>query len=213
MSPLYFPATERNRQPIWEILRPRLQPGGTYLEVASGSGEHLAYFAQQPEGRQVSWIPSDPVAEHRLSIADWCQQLPQVARPLDIDCRQPRWQGVGEVDGMLAINMVHIAPWSACVGLFAGAARHLSVRGWLYLYGAYFCADVHTAPSNLAFDHSLRQQNAEWGVRQLEQVSQLALEVGLVLVQRTPMPANNLSLLFQRERDFARSLEFACGNP
>jgi hypothetical protein len=213
MSRLYFPATERNRQPIWDVLSPRLKPAGTYLEVASGSGEHLAYFAQQSGGRQVRWIPSDPLAEHRLSIADWCQELPHVAAPLDIDCRHPRWQGVDEVDGILAINMVHIAPWSACVGLFAGAARHLSRRGWLYLYGAYFCADVDTAPSNLAFDQSLRQQNPEWGVRQLEQVTALALEVGLVLVQRTQMPANNLSLLFQRERGFARSLESGCGTP
>lgn len=195
MSRLYFPATERNRESIWKVLCPWLRSGGRYLEVASGSGEHLAYFAQQPEGQQVCWIPSDPQLEHRQSITDWCQGLAQVAPPLAIDCRQPDWR-VERLDGILAINMVHIAPWSATLGLLATAARLLEPQGWLFLYGAYFCDDVETAPSNLAFDQSLRSQNPEWGVRRLEDLTQAALEVGLVLVQRVPMPANNLSLRF-----------------
>ena len=195
MSRLYFPATQRNRQPIWELLKPQLRVDGTYLEVASGSGEHISHFASQPEGRRVHWIPSDPSPEHRNSIADWCQDLENVANPLDIDCRQHPWK-VPTLDGILAINLVHISPWSATLGLLTAARHSLRPDGWLYLYGAYFCDDLPTAPSNLAFDRSLREQNPDWGVRHLDEVTQAALDAGLVLIERVPMPANNLSLKF-----------------
>jgi cyclopropane fatty-acyl-phospholipid synthase-like methyltransferase len=196
LSRLYFPATERNRQVILETLRPRLEQAQQVLEVAAGSGEHMAFFAQQLP--QVHWTPSDPVPEHRLSQADWCQDLTNVGPPLELDCLHLPWNCPHPFDAMLAINLLHIAPWSACPGLFQAASDWLKPQGWLYLYGAYLCDDVPTAPSNLAFDESLRWQNPDWGLRRLEEVCEVAEQFGFRLQERHFMPANNLSLFFQR---------------
>ena len=195
MDRLYFPATLRNREAIWEVLSDRVQPGHRVLEVASGSGEHLHHFrSRMPE---VEWLSSDPVPEHRASIRAW---NPQAAAPLALDVCQSEWPVPVGLDGVVAINLLHIAPWSATLGLMAGASRHLGESGWLYLYGAFLRRGRATAPSNLAFDQGLRSQNPEWGLRWLEEVASEAEKVGLLLEKVVEMPANNLSVLFRRRR-------------
>lgn len=192
MAHLYFPATQQNREAIWRVLG-AFCVSGRILEVASGSGEHLQFFRDQAP--HIEWLGSDPVAEHRASIQAW---NPQAPAPLDLDVRVADWPIDSPLDGMVAINLLHIAPWSATLGLLAGAARHLKSGGWLYLYGAYVRLEVATAPSNLAFDQSLRAQNADWGVRQLEAVVSEAEKVGLRLEQVVEMPANNLSVILRK---------------
>lgn len=162
------------------------------LEVASGSGEHLRYFREQRP--RTHWIGSDPLAEHRRSVAAWNPGL----EVLSIDVTSTDWGLARPVDGIVAINLLHISPWSATVGLLAGAARHLVPGGWIYLYGAYFRDDVMTAPSNLAFDQSLRAQNPEWGVRRLEEVVAEATVHGLAHERLVDMPANNCSVVLRK---------------
>ena len=197
MSRLYFPATLRNRYPIWELLGQRLEAGQRVLEVASGSGEHLAFFASQSP--EVDWTPSDPWEPHRLSQASWCQGLANVASPLDLDCLRQPWPLSQQFDAILAINLLHISPWETTEALFRGSWEWLSPGGWLYTYGAYFREEVETAPSNLAFDLSLRGQNPSWGVRRLREVQKVAESQGFSLQSLVEMPANNLSLFFRRE--------------
>lgn len=187
---LYFPATSRNRQPIWDVLS-ALMPCRRILEVASGSGEHLAFFREKrPE---TEWIGSDPSPAHRLSIAAWNTGM----EVLDLDVTSADWPLTAPVDGLIATNLLHISPWSAAVGLMSGAGRYVVEGGWLYLYGAYFRHDRVTAPSNISFDQGLRSQNPEWGVRQLEEVVALAAEHGLALEKVVDMPANNYSVVFR----------------
>ncbi len=195
----YAPATQRNRQPILEVLRRVLPANGNILEIASGTGEHAAFFAPLLSPRQ--WIPSDPDAFLRESIEAWRQACPSdnLQPPLDIDAREPFWQveakGIA-IAAIININMIHITPWSACLGLMAGAGRLLKVGGILYLYGPYQQGGTHTAPSNRGFDETLRHQNAQWGVRHLEDVITAAEQQGLTLLETVPMPANNLSVVF-----------------
>jgi SAM-dependent methyltransferase len=189
---LDFPATWRNRDAIFSVLREWLPPDGVVLEVASGSGQHVAYFAQQcPE---LTWLTSDPDPAHRASIRAWA---PQLAEPLALDVHDEPWPVVKLVDVVLAINLLHIAPWSACEALFRGAASVLKPGGLLYLYGAYRRGGAHTSVSNAEFDAGLRAQNAHWGVRDLEAVTETAERHGFRLRQVTEMPANNLSVLFE----------------
>lgn len=188
---LYFPATAENRQAIWGVLAPLVASApGPILEIASGSGEHLAYFRHLSP--QASWQGSDPDAQHRASIQAW---NPTFAPPLDLDATS--WSSPEIWGGLVAINLLHISPWEATVGLFRGAARHLHPQGWLYLYGAYLRKDRPNAPSNLAFDRSLRQQDPAWGVRWLEDVVAEAELHHLRLDSITDMPANNFSLIFR----------------
>jgi SAM-dependent methyltransferase len=197
MERLYFPATQGNRQPIWETLKPRLPAVGRILEIASGSGEHLAHFAERSPN--IQWTPSDPEPAHRASQAAWCRELTNVEAPLNLDCLQQPWPlHQTSWDGILAINLIHISPWEVTSELFKGAQRWLKPDGWLYLYGAYLCQDTPTAPSNLAFDQQLRAQNPLWGVRKIEEVQEVAKSFGFRLTQRTQMPSNNLSLFFSR---------------
>ena len=197
MERLYFPATVGNRQPIWEVLEPWLNDSAKVLEIASGSGEHLAHFAERAP--KVEFTPSDPHPSHRESQVAWCQHLPNVMAPIDLDCLKQPWPlGEGRWDAMLAINLIHIAPWQVTTELFRGADHWLNANGWLYLYGAYLCEDTPTAPSNLAFDQQLRSQDPLWGVRQLEQVQAVADQFGFQLTERIAMPSNNLSLFFTR---------------
>jgi SAM-dependent methyltransferase len=194
---LTSPSVARNRGPILEVLR-RVLPGtGTVLEIASGTGEHAVHFAAAL--RQLTWQPTDQdehalnsIAAHRIASG-----LPNLLLPLWLDASAPDWP-VDQADAIVAINMVHISPWQATQGLMAGAGRVLPPGGVLYLYGAYKENGAHTAPSNEAFDQNLRRRNPEWGVRDLEEVANLAGEHGLELVERIPMPANNLSLVFRR---------------
>jgi hypothetical protein len=190
---LYAPATGRNRQPILDVLGPRLPANGLVLEVASGSGEHVVFFAQacphlvfQPSG-------------HRASTDAWTSTLglSNVRPAIALDAAAEPWPVEG-ADAVLCINMIHIAPWTAAVGLMRGAARVLPPGGMLHLYGAHKQGGRHTASSNEAFDRSLRAQNPEWGVRDLEAVVELATTHGFPAPIVEQMPANNLSLLFRK---------------
>jgi SAM-dependent methyltransferase len=192
------PAVFRNRSPIFDVLRTILPPSGLVLEIASGSGEHITYFAKQLPG--LAWQPSDPSPSARASIAAWAaaDRLTNVRAPIDIDASASAWP-VSEVDAILAINMVHISPWSATLGLMREAGRLLLSGGLLYLYGPFIQADVTLASSNAAFDEDLRQRNVEWGLRRLGDVEGKAEEAGLELKSVIEMPANNLSLVFRHK--------------
>jgi hypothetical protein len=200
----YAAATQRNRQPILEVLWRVLPPAGNILEVASGTGEHAAFFAPRLCPRQ--WIPSDSNPQLRESIAAWREYCgaENLQPPLALDVRESIWEverlGI-PLAAIVNINMIHIAPWEACLGLMAGAGRLLSIGGILYLYGPFQQGGKPTAASNLAFDASLRAQNSGWGVRNLEDVAAAAAARGLKLVETVPMPANNLSLVFQLLKD------------
>jgi Protein of unknown function (DUF938) len=193
----HAPATARNRQPILDVLRSRLPADGLVLEIASGSGEHVVHFAGAL--RQLVFQPSDPSATARASIDDWAgaSGLANVRPAVALDAEAPTWP-VERAAAVLCSNMIHIAPWSAAIGLVAGASRLLSGDGLLYLYGPYRRAGRHTAPSNDAFDRDLRERNASWGVRDLEAVTELAAAHGFEAPEIIDMPANNLSLAFRR---------------
>lgn len=194
------PAAERNREPILEILKDILPTAGKALEIASGTGQHIAAFAAAFPG--ISWQPSDPDPASRDSIAAWAAKsgLANLAAPLTLDTREAAWDGAvsGPLDAVLCINMIHIAPWAACEGLIRGAGSLLGPGGLLYLYGPYRRENRHTAPSNESFDGWLRGQNKAWGVRDLETVADTASGAGLTLEETHPMPANNFSLIFRR---------------
>ena len=200
----YASATQRNREPILQVLLEVLPPTGTILEVASGTGEHATYFAPRLKPRK--WIPSDTNASLRESIMAWIKHSPSenLHQPLNIDASQPLWQvekeelsEINDISAMVNINMIHISPWSACLGLMAAASRILSPGGILYLYGPYKQYGKHTAPSNAAFDEYLQEQNPEWGVRNLDDVVQVAENNHLTLQKTYQMPANNLSVVFK----------------
>ncbi|PVE23623.1 SAM-dependent methyltransferase [Microvirga sp. KLBC 81] len=194
---LKSPSVARNRDPILAVLRRFLPQAGTVLEIASGTGEHAAYFAAALP--RLTWQPTDQDERALNSIAAHRGDpgLSNLLAPLRLDAAAPDWS-VERADAIVAINMVHISPWRATQGLMAGAGRVLPPGGVLYLYGAYKENGAHTAPSNEAFDADLKRRNPEWGVRDLEQVVDLASTHGLELVERIPMPANNLSLVFRR---------------
>lgn len=190
------PAAQRNRQPILEVLQPRLPAEGLVLEIASGSGEHIVHFAAAAP--HLTFQPSDPDEGARASIDDWVQSLglANVRPALAIDVTSPTWP-VDRAAAVLCSNMIHIAPWEAAVGLIAGAGRLLRADGLLFLYGPYRREGRHTAPSNEAFDLDLKRRNPAWGVRDLEAVAALAAEHGFDPPAIAEMPANNLSLLFK----------------
>ena len=194
----YAPATLRNRAPIAAVLSGWLPARGTVLELASGTGEHALHLAAAfPD---LVWQPSDPAAAHRRSIEAHRRAAgsANLRPPLDIDVTAPAWPLEAPVEVMVCCNMIHIAPWAAAEGLFAGAARYLKTGGGLYLYGPFKRGGRHTAPSNAAFDASLRAQDPAWGLRDLEAVARLATAAGLAAPLVEAMPANNLSLWFAR---------------
>jgi len=192
------PATARNRQPILEVLAPRLPEGARVLEIASGAGEHAVFLAASLPA--VSWWPSDPDPVARESIAAWRAQanLPNLEGPVALDAADLATWPTEPVDAVVCINMIHISPWAATQGLVAGAGRLLPPGGRLFLYGPYIEAGVPTAPSNLAFDDSLKSRNPAWGLRDLADVEALAGASGLVLIERIAMPANNLVVVFEK---------------
>jgi hypothetical protein len=194
---LLSPAVARNRDPILAVLRRHLPAQGTVLEIASGTGEHAAYFA--PQFPQLGWQPTDtdPDALASIEAHRATANAPNLRAPLALDVTAPEWP-VAQADAVVSINMIHIAPWQAAQGLFSGAARLLAASQVLYLYGPFRENGVHTAPSNFAFDASLRAQNPDWGVRDVGDVRALAAEHGFDFVERVAMPANNLSLIFHR---------------
>ncbi len=194
-------STARNREPILEVLRRYVSPGAHVLEIASGSGEHAVFLA--PALDVASWQPTDPDPEARASIDAWREVAGDArvrpAMALDVTCLP--WPALENTpDVVVCINMIHIAPWAACEGLFAGAAGALRDRpsALVYLYGPYRRGGAHTAPSNEAFDASLRARNPAWGVRDLEAVTETAASQGFELVDVVPMPANNFSVLLRR---------------
>jgi SAM-dependent methyltransferase len=199
-------AFHRNHQPIWAVLRKFLAgKSGEVLEAGSGTGQHVVFFAQLTP--DIVWWPSDFNEQHIKSIAAWRAHagLANIRPPLRIDLSDPAWRPQA-ADGsapqpLLAIfcaNVIHIAPWSVAEGLFAGAGRLLREDGRLFLYGPFKRDGQHTAISNAVFDTSLRQGNAEWGVRDIADLETLASHVGLVLLDTVEMPANNLILVFGR---------------
>jgi SAM-dependent methyltransferase len=195
---LYRPHVARNRDPILDVLRRVLPPRGTVLEIASGSGEHAAYFAK--ELPSLIWQPTDPderalssIAAHRADAG-----TANLLAPLQLDVTSTRWP-VERADAVMCNNMIHISPWTATEGLMAGAERILPAGGVLYLYGPYKVGGRHTAPSNEEFDTYLRNQNAAWGIRDLDEVTALARHHNLALLETVQMPANNLSVIFRRE--------------
>jgi hypothetical protein len=194
---LIYPATARNRDPILDVLRDYLPETGHVLEIASGSGEHISYFARACRG--LVFHPSDPDPRCRASIDAWTAEDPRlknVMPPLAFDVSQP-WPAL-DAAAVLCINMIHIAPWAATQALIAGARSLLEPLGLLYLYGPYKRGGIHTAPSNAAFDERLRAENPTWGVRDLEEVVALAADAGFEEPDIVPMPANNLSVIFQK---------------
>lgn len=194
----FAPATQRNRDPILEVLRRVLPRQGTVLEVASGSGEHAVYFAEALPS--LTWQPTDASESARASIAAWKADsgLRNLVAPRPLDAASPEWP-LDRADAVVCINMVHIAPWAACEGLMRGAARVLPPGAPLVLYGPFRVGGEHTAPSNAAFDEDLRRRDPAWGVRDLEAVVEEARTNGLAHVETVAMPANNLTVVFRRD--------------
>ena len=195
---LASPAVARNTGPILEVLRAHLPARGRVLEIAAGSGEHAVAFAGALPG--LEWTPSDPSAEARVSIAAWAGAagLPNLRPPLALDVLDEAGWPDGPFAAVVCINMIHISPWAATEGLMRLAGRVLPVGGLLATYGPYREADVPLAPSNAAFDESLKARSPDWGLRDREAVAAAAKAEGLALTLRVAMPANNLMLLFRR---------------
>lgn len=190
-------AAERNRGPILAELLRVLPAQGVMLEIAAGTGQHAAHFAAALPGWR--WLPSDGEADAMASISAWCASTPTVLPPIHLDVAAAHWPGVpAQVDAVFCANLLHISPWPITATLMQGAARHLSPRGRLVLYGPYLEDEVPTAPGNLAFDADLRARNPAWGLRRLADVLAQAQRAGLQLVDRVAMPANNLLLVLAR---------------
>jgi len=195
----HAPAAERNRGPILDVLRRVLPARGTVLEIASGTGQHVSFFATALPA--LDWQPSERDDADFASIAAWAQHAgtSNVRPPLRLDVTDATWP-VGSVDAIVNANMIHIAPWACCVGLMRGAGRHLVPGGVLVTYGPYKIGGAHTAPSNESFDAELRTRDPAWGVRDLEAVAEVAATHGLVLHEQVAMPANNFTVVFRRPR-------------
>jgi Protein of unknown function (DUF938) len=194
------PAALRNAGPILDVLGRHLPSAGTILEIGSGSGQHvIAFAAAHPE---LIWLPSDRDPAARASIAAWTtlRNLANVRAPLDLDVVTERWTRAFSrpLQGLVCINLLHVAPWAACTGLMTGAAALLEPEAPLYLYGPFQQGGRHTAPSNAQFDRYLRAYDPTWGVRDLDAVAECAAHHGLDVVDVVPMPANNLSVVLRR---------------
>ena len=190
-------AADRNKGPILEVLEEVLPEQGLVLEIASGAGRHVAYFAAALAG--LVWQPSEPDAELRGMIARAAAGLPNVREAVDLNVLKQPWP-VSAADAIVNINMIHVTPRAATVALMRGAGQALANRGVLYMYGPYRRFGGHTAPGNAAFDERLRTQDSQWGLRDMEDVERLAGKAGLALERRVAMPANNFSLVFRRGR-------------
>jgi hypothetical protein len=199
-APNFSPAADRNKQAILEVLRKVLPEQGRALEIASGTGQHVAWFAAGLP--QWTWQPTDAMPTSLSSIAAWVaeQGLPNVRPSLVLDVMAPEWlPGDARFDLVYCANMLHISPWATCAALMQGSARHLAAGGVLVTYGPYLEDDVPTSEGNIAFDQSLRAQDPAWGIRRREDVEQEAARAGLRLLERHAMPANNLLLVWGRD--------------
>lgn len=192
------PAAERNKEPILAAIRARLPASGVVVEIASGTGQHIVHFARELPA--LIWQPTDADDELRAAAADRIREagLTNVREPLRLDVLAADWPAI-DASAMICINMLHVAPPSAVQGLMAAAGRMLRAGAPLFLYGAYKRGGRHTAPSNESFDASLRARNPEWGVRDLDEVERCAEQHGLTLVDVLEMPANNLTVTFERK--------------
>ena len=192
----HAPATARNSSPLADVLQRELPGSGTVLEIASGSGEHAVFMARRFPA--LNWQPTDLDTEALASIDAWAEEagLTNIRPSLALDASEADWP-LDRADAILCVNMVHISPIGATEGLFSGSAAVLERGGPLILYGPYLEAGVDPAPSNLAFDTSLKQRNAQWGLRHLEFVDELAKSHGLSRTARYEMPANNLTLVYR----------------
>lgn len=190
------PSALRNREPILHVLERVLPRPASILELASGSGQHAAFFARAlPD---VTWTPTDRDLEALASVRAWCEGLPNVREPVRLDVREEPWPVSGPFDALVAINLVHISPWDATLALLHGAAARLRPGGIVFLYGAYKRDGAHTAPSNEAFDGWLRATDPAFGVRDLEAVVAEAEARGLALAEVVSMPANNLCVVLRK---------------
>lgn len=196
---MWSPSAGRNKDVVCEQLSKLVRPGWRILEIGSGTGEHAVAFAKaMPESH---WLTSDPDPKSRASIAAWIahERLANVEPPLDLDVRGQDWSITGELDAIVSLNMIHIAPWSATLGLIAGAGRLLSGRGALILYGPFHKNGEPTSPSNQDFDESLKRRNPDWGVRDMADLDRQARLHGLYLADEVAMPANNFVLVFRQK--------------
>ena len=203
MSKRFAPATERNKTPLLAVLKSQLPEAGTILEVAAGTGQHAAFFAPRLAPRW--WLPTDLNEANIASIAAWREEADasNLLSPQTLDVLAPRWSVEESVlpapiSAIVNINMVHISPWSCCEALFDGAARIIKAQAPILMYGPFKRGDEHTAPSNKAFDQQLRAQDPRWGVRNLEDVIDVAEARGFSSGVVVPMPANNLMVSFIR---------------
>ena len=193
---LDYPATQRNREPILAVLREVLPASGTVLEVASGSGQHVAYFAEALPN--LRWQPTDLDDALFPSIAAWAGHLDNVAPPMLLDVTSDDWP-LAHCEAVFCANMIHIAPWAACLGLLDGVSKRLGQGAPLCLYGPFMRNGAHTSHSNAEFDERLRARNLDWGVRDLDEVAREAQRRNLALARVFEMPANNLAAVFDRQ--------------
>lgn len=193
----HAPATQRNRDPILEVLRAVLPPTGLVLEVASGTGEHAAYFSRTLPGLQ--WRPSDPSPDALESIAAWreAEGAGNLLQPIELDAEADVWP-LASADAVVCINMIHISPWEATLGVMRGAGRLLGAGAPLVLYGPFRRKGHPIEPSNAAFDADLRRRDTRWGLRDLDDVTLAAQKYGFEFSGLAEMPANNLSLVYRR---------------
>jgi hypothetical protein len=199
---LHAPAVERNREPILAVLRTVMPTPGTILEIASGSGQHAAWFAPEFPGHR--WAPSDVDPDNLSSIDAWCRQegAVNVIAPRVLDASAENWPVTdleADLIAMLSVNMIHISPWAAGLGLLAAAGRLLPDNGILFLYGPFLRDGQPATDSDAEFDRSLQARDPSWGLRDLDQVVAAANAQGLVLSQQLAMPVGNLSLIFRPE--------------
>ena len=197
MAKGFAPAAERNRDPILSVLRRVLPPSGIVLEIASGTGQHSAFFSKHLHS--LRWQPSDMTADALASIHAWveAESRANLLAPIELDVRQAAWP-IEEANAVLCINMIHISPWETSEALFAGAQLLLSEGAPLVTYGPYRLHGTHTAPSNAAFDENLRARDPRWGVRDIDDLTELATRTGFELEERVDMPANNMTLIWRR---------------
>jgi SAM-dependent methyltransferase len=197
MAKGFAPAADRNQQPILQVLREVLPESGLVLEVASGTGQHAAFFAEQLP--RLRWQPTEASPDALRSVHAWVEEAcrDNLLQPLELDVRWETWP-IAQADALLCINMIHISPWETTEALFRGARSVLGAGSHLITYGPYQLHGRHTAPSNAAFDLSLRSRNRLWGVRDIDELTDLAGRTGFELEKRVDMPANNMTLVWTR---------------
>jgi cyclopropane fatty-acyl-phospholipid synthase-like methyltransferase len=197
---MFSPSAACNAEPILTVLKGLFPAQGTVLEIGCGTGEHAVCFAAAMPS--LTWLPTDPDPASRASTASWIgfKGLSNVLAPIDVDASSPVWgvETLAPFDAMLSINMIHIAPWAATAGLFAGAGRLLRDGGLLCLYGPFMHNGAYNAPSNTAFDQSLKARNPAWGLRDIADLKRVARAADLRLGETVAMPSNNTLLVFRR---------------